>query len=86
MRFGARVYLKSTMLAALAAGLLGSDASAGSVGVTFGGHVTGTGNGATFPNGADGFPVAVTNPISGNFSYNASAIGHRVKRPRKLTR
>ena len=52
MRFGAQVYLKSTFLAALTAGLLVTDASAGSVGVTFGGHVTGTGTGATFPNGA----------------------------------
>jgi hypothetical protein len=61
------------LLAALVAGLLGGDASAGSVGVTFGGHVTGTGIGDSFPNGADGFPVAVNNPINGSFTYNSSA-------------
>ena len=73
MRFGVPVYLKSTFLAALAAGLLGSDASAGNVGVTFGGQVTGTGSGASFPNGADGFPVAVNNPITGSFGYSTTA-------------
>ena len=73
MRFGVRVYLKSTFLAALAAGLLGSDASAGMVGVTFGGHVTGTGTGVSFPNGADGFPVAVNNPTNGSFTYSTTA-------------
>ncbi len=72
MKISARVFLPSILVVALTSGVLVSDATATSVQITFGGHVTGTGTGVSFPDGANGVPVAVGNSISGYFTYNTS--------------
>jgi hypothetical protein len=72
----ARLFLQSTLLATLMAGLFVRDASAGAITITFGGTVTGPGTGATLPSNSQGDPVVVGDTISGYFTYNSGGAGN----------
>ena len=67
----ARLFLQSTLLATLMAGLFVPDASAGGITISFSGTVTGPGTGAKLPSNSQGDPVLVGDTISGYFTYNS---------------
>jgi hypothetical protein len=73
----ARVFLQSTLLATVMAGLFVPDASAGQVTTTFGGTVTGPGTGVSLPStlGTPSYPVQVGDTISGYFTYTVPVSG-----------
>jgi hypothetical protein len=70
MRNSARVILQPTLFLFLGLVFLVSGAQAAGVNITFGGTVTGTGSGTSFPPG-----VAVGQSISGAFTFNFPATG-----------
>ena len=70
MRIRARAVFRPMLLLFVGAVLLVPDASAGQVTITFGGTVTGTGTGISFPPN-----VQVGQSISGYFTYNVPASG-----------
>ena len=70
MRIGARAIFRSTLLLAIAAGMVSSHAVAGQITVTFQGTVTGAGTGIHLPTN-----VLVGQTISGYFTYNPLQTG-----------
>ena len=71
-----RLFLQSTLLATLMAGLFVPDASAGGITISFSGTVTGPGTGAKLPSNSQGDPVLVGDTISGYFTYNSGGAGN----------